>query len=75
MARTKEASLKRSAGKVGADSVISALCHRCWKKDRWGNWVINKPTIAEMLAEAVCKLEGFVYMPSDAVYWPATAPG
>ncbi len=39
------------------------------QKDRWGNWVINKEYNAEMLAEALCKLEGFTYAPSDAVYW------
>ena len=39
------------------------------EKDKWGNWVINKQYNAEMLAEAVCKLEGFVYGPSDTVYW------
>ena len=38
-------------------------------KDKWGNWVINKAYNATMLAEAVCKLEGFTYAPSDAVYW------
>jgi adenine-specific DNA-methyltransferase len=39
------------------------------KKDKWGNWVINKDYNAEMLAEALCKLEGFTYAPSDTVYW------
>jgi adenine-specific DNA-methyltransferase len=39
------------------------------EKDKWDNWVINKTYNAEMLAEAVCKLEGFSYAPSDAVYW------
>ena len=39
------------------------------EKDKWGNWVINKEYNAAMLAEAVCKLEGFHYAPSDAVYW------
>ena len=39
------------------------------KKDKWGQWVINKQYKPEMLAEAVCKLEGFVYVPSDSVYW------
>ena len=39
------------------------------EKDRWGNWVINKQYKAAMLAEALCKLEGFTYAPSDAVYW------
>jgi len=39
------------------------------EKDKWGNWVINEKFNAAMLAEAVCKLEGFTYAPSDAVYW------
>ncbi len=39
------------------------------EKDKWGNWVINKEYKPEMLAQAVCKLEGFTYTPSDTVYW------
>jgi adenine-specific DNA-methyltransferase len=39
------------------------------EKDNWGNWVINKTYNPAMLAEALCKLEGFTYAPSDAVYW------
>jgi len=39
------------------------------EKDKWGNWVISKQYNAAMLAEAVCKLEGFSYAPSDAIYW------
>ncbi len=39
------------------------------EKDHWGNWVINKEYNAAMLAEALCKLEGFTYAPSDSVYW------
>lgn len=39
------------------------------EKDKWGNWIICKDYNAAMLAEAVCKLEGFVYAPSDALYW------
>jgi len=38
-------------------------------KDRWGNWVINQHYNAAMLAEALCKLEGFTYAPSDTLYW------
>jgi len=37
--------------------------------DKWGREVISKAYNAAMLAEAVCKLEGFTYAPSDAVYW------
>lgn len=39
------------------------------EKDQWGNWVINRDYNATMLAEALCKLEGFTYAPSDSVYW------
>ncbi len=39
------------------------------ERDRWGNWVINSQYNAAMLAEALCKLEGFRYEPSDTVYW------
>jgi adenine-specific DNA-methyltransferase len=39
------------------------------QQDKWGNWVINKEYKPEMLAQAVCKLEGFTYAPSDTIYW------
>lgn len=39
------------------------------EQDRFGNWVINKKYDGAMLAEAICKLEGFTYHPSDMVYW------
>ncbi len=39
------------------------------EKDKWGNWVINREYNSAMLAEAVCKLEGFSYEPSDSLYW------
>ncbi len=39
------------------------------EKDKWGNWVISKEFNAAMLAEAVCKLEGFNYAPSETLYW------
>jgi adenine-specific DNA-methyltransferase len=39
------------------------------EKDQFGNWIINKKYNAAMLAEAICKLEGFTYDPSETVYW------
>jgi adenine-specific DNA-methyltransferase len=39
------------------------------EKDKWDNWVINKDYNATMLAEALCKIEGFKYSPSDTFYW------
>jgi len=38
-------------------------------QDKWGNWVISREFNAPMLAEAICKLEGFTYAPSDTIYW------
>ncbi len=38
-------------------------------EDEWGNPVINSEYNAAMLTEAICKLEGFEYAPSDEVYW------
>ncbi|WP_287799499.1 site-specific DNA-methyltransferase [Acidiphilium sp.] len=39
------------------------------EKDKWGREVISKVYNAEMLAEALCMIEGFTYAPSDSVYW------
>lgn len=39
------------------------------EKDRFRNWIISKQYNAAMLAEAVCKFEGFTYEPSDTEYW------
>jgi len=37
--------------------------------DRWGNSVINPEYNASMLAEALSKLEGFTYAPSEIRWW------
>jgi adenine-specific DNA-methyltransferase len=39
------------------------------QQDRWGQWVINRDFNPEMLAAALCKLEGFTYAPSPDRYW------
>ncbi|WYM02186.1 MAG: site-specific DNA-methyltransferase [Gloeotrichia echinulata CP02] len=39
------------------------------EKDKWDNWIINKTYNSAMLAEALCKIEGFTYAPSDTFYW------
>lgn len=39
------------------------------EKDKFGHWVVNKQFNAAMLAEAVCKQEGFIYEPSSEHYW------
>lgn len=37
--------------------------------DRWGNPVVNPEYNAAHLAEALCKLEGFNYAPSETQWW------
>ena len=39
------------------------------EKDAWDNWIIRKEYNPGMLAEAMCKHEGFTYAPSDEIYW------
>jgi adenine-specific DNA-methyltransferase len=39
------------------------------EKDPWGNWVIAKSYDSAKLSQAVCKLMGFVYQPSEVHYW------
>ncbi len=39
------------------------------EKDRFGNLIISKQYNPAMLAEAMCKVMGFTYAPSDELYW------
>lgn len=39
------------------------------EQDQWGNWIINREYNKEMLCEALCKIEGYRYAPSDTRYW------
>jgi len=39
------------------------------QKDQWGQYVISKEHKPEMLSEAVCKLMGFTYAPSQDHFW------
>jgi adenine-specific DNA-methyltransferase len=39
------------------------------EKDKWGNWIVSKNYHPEMLAEAMCKIEGFHYAPDPEVFW------
>jgi adenine-specific DNA-methyltransferase len=55
--------------KGGGGFRYNRLAPSLLQQDRWGQWVINKEYNAEMLAAAICKLEGFIYAPSDTHYW------
>ena len=39
------------------------------RKDGFGNFVIDEKYNANMLAAAMCKLEGFKYSPDELLYW------
>lgn len=39
------------------------------EKDKWGREVISKDYDPAMLAQALCKLEGYTYRPSPDVWW------
>jgi adenine-specific DNA-methyltransferase len=39
------------------------------EKDKWGREVISRDYDAAMLAQALCKLEGYTYQPSPEVWW------
>jgi adenine-specific DNA-methyltransferase len=55
--------------KGGGGFRYSRVAPSLLEKDKWGNWVINSAFNPAMLAEAVCKVEGFNYAPSDSIYW------
>ncbi|GEC61733.1 site-specific DNA-methyltransferase [Gluconobacter oxydans] len=39
------------------------------EKDAWDNWVISKEYDAPKIAQAICKLMGFIYQPDETHYW------
>jgi len=62
--------ITESAGwKGGGGFRYLRLAPSLLEKDQFDNWVISRKFNATMLAEAICKLEGFTYTPSDTVYW------
>jgi adenine-specific DNA-methyltransferase len=58
-----------TAWKGGGGFRYFKLAPSLLERDRFGREVISKDYNAAMLAEAMCKLEGFTYQPSDALYW------
>lgn len=58
-----------SAWKGGGGFRYFTLAASLLEKDKWGNWVISKEFNGEQLSQALCKLEGFTYEPSDTIYW------
>jgi adenine-specific DNA-methyltransferase len=60
---------KAAGWKGGGGFRYFRLAPSLLERDKWGQWVIRKEFNAAMLAEALCKLEGFTYEPSDSVFW------
>lgn len=60
---------KAARWKGGGGFRYYSLAPSLLQKDEYGNWIINKDYNAAMLAEALCKVEGFRYDPSPEVYW------
>ena len=60
---------RQKAGMVGGGFRYFSLAPSLLQRDQFGNWVINKKYNAVLLAQAVCKVEGFTYAPSESVYW------
>lgn len=60
---------ERTGWKGGGGFRFYRLAPSLLERDSHGNWVVSKQYNAAMLAEAMCKHEGFTYAPSDEVYW------
>ena len=60
---------KKNSWQGGGGFRYYKLAPSLMKKDQWGNWVINPEYNQEMLVEAMCKLEGYTYTPSETEYW------
>ncbi len=67
---TDQGGISKSVGwKGGGGFRYYRLAPSLLKQDKWGRWVINDEYNPEMLAEAICKIEGYRYAPSDSLYW------
>ncbi len=60
---------KAAAWKGGGGFRFFELAPSLLEKDKWDREVISSKYDPAMLAQAICKLEGFTYEPSDSVYW------
>lgn len=60
---------KATGWKGGGGFRFYRLAPSLLEKDPYNEWVISKEYNAEMLSEAMCKLMGFAYAPSDTSYW------
>jgi len=59
----------KSDGPLGGGFRFFTMAPSLLEQDKWSNWVVSKQYNPEMLAEAMCKLEGFRYAPDPDVFW------
>ena len=70
VAGTDEGGVTKPTGWIGGGGFrFYRVAPSLLEEDKWGNWVINSAYNKEMLAEAMCKIEGFRYAPSDSLFW------
>ena len=60
---------KEAAWRGGGGFRYFHLAPSLLEKDRFGNLIISKQYNSTMLTEAMCKVMGFTYAPSDELYW------
>jgi adenine-specific DNA-methyltransferase len=58
-----------TAWKGGGGFRFFKLAPSLLEKDKWSNWIVSKNYHPEMLAEAMCNIEGFHYAPDPEVFW------
>jgi len=67
---TDQGGISRAVGWGGGGGFrYLTLAPSLLSRDKWERWVINPEYNAAMLSEALCKIEGFTYAPSDTLYW------
>jgi adenine-specific DNA-methyltransferase len=67
---TDQGGISQSVGwKGGGGFRYYHLAKSVLTKDKWDNWIINPNFNAALLSEAMCKIEGYTYSPSDVEYW------
>ena len=59
----------QTSWKGGGGFRFMRLAPSLLERDHWGNWVVSREYNPAMLAEALCKLEGFRYEPNPTVFW------
>lgn len=67
---TDQSGISKDYGWLGGGGFrYYSLAPSLLEKDKYGNWVISQKYNSFMLAEAMCKHNGFTYSPDDSTFW------